>query len=183
MTCKCPKFDGCDMAKNWSISDPECGACTVAIASVSYVSKHLPLDDKWLWYISENLLTQASESLAKFDTFSGVTSSGCFENVLFSCNRSIQSPCIYKPTTAFKCNSMVKLMYSILCQLLATQGHYSWNTHSLSQALTLTLTVTLSPNHYTMNKLGRPCTQFHLTYTTPLYISQEFNQQKLDSGH
>ena len=102
MTCKCPKFDGCDMAKNWSISDPECGACTVAIASVSYVSKHLPLDDKWLWYISENLLTQASESLAKFDTFSGVTSSGCFENVLFSCNRSIQSPCIYKPTTAFK---------------------------------------------------------------------------------
>ena len=52
-----------------------------------------------------------------------------------------------------------------------------WNTHSLSQALTLTLTVTLSPNHYTMNNFGRPCTQFHLMYTTPLYISQEFNHE------
>ena len=42
---------------------------------------------------------------------------------------------------------------------------------------TLTLTVTLSPNHYTMNNFGRPCTQFHLMYTTPLYISQEFNHE------
>ena len=43
------------------------------------------------------------------------------------------------------------------------------NTYSLSQALTLTLTVTLSPNHYTMNNFGRPCTQFRLMYTTYIW--------------
>ena len=35
--------------------------------------------------------------------------------------------------------------------------------HSLAQALTLT--VTLSPNHYTRSNFGRPCTQFHLVHT------------------
>ena len=29
----------------------------------------------------------------------------------------------------------------------------------------------------TMNNFGRPCTQFRLMYTTPLYISQEFNNE------
>ena len=37
--------------------------------------------------------------------------------------------------------------------------------HSLAQALTLTLTVTLSPNHYTTSNFRRPCTQSHLVYT------------------
>ena len=38
-----------------------------------------------------------------------------------------------------------------------------WNIHPLSLALTLTLTATLSPNHYTTSNFGRPCTQFRLT--------------------
>ena len=39
------------------------------------------------------------------------------------------------------------------------------NTHSLSQDLTLTLTVTPCCNHYTTSNFGRPCTQFRLMYT------------------
>ena len=37
-----------------------------------------------------------------------------------------------------------------------------WNIHSLSLALTLTLTAILSPNRYTTSNFGRPCTQFCL---------------------
>ena len=43
-----------------------------------------------------------------------------------------------------------------------------WNTYSLSQALTLTPTVTLSPNHYTTSNFGKPGSQFRLMYTMPL---------------
>ena len=42
--------------------------------------------------------------------------------------------------------------------------------HSPSQALNLILIVILSPNRYTTSNFGRPCTQFRLIYTMPLYI-------------
>ena len=49
-----------------------------------------------------------------------------------------------------------------VCHFKAREKKKQWNIHSLSVALTLTLTATLSPNHYTMSNFGRPCTHVRL---------------------
>ena len=49
-----------------------------------------------------------------------------------------------------------------VCHFLRQEKKKQWNIHSLSLALTLTLTAILSPNHYTTSNFGRPCTQFRL---------------------
>ena len=71
--------------------------------------------------------------------------------------------CHGQPHITHKCQSIAKGRHNKgVCHFKRRKKKRKvWNTPSPN----LTLTVTLSPNHYTTSNSGRPCTQSHLVYT------------------